>query len=46
MEQDMQHQREIACAQQTYLLIIMVGGHALLFTCDVLTFQKVYLAFQ
>lgn len=29
-----------------YLLVIIVGGHALLFTYDVLTFQKVYLAFQ
>lgn len=29
-----------------YLLVIIVGGHALLFTCDVLIFQKVYLAFQ
>lgn len=29
-----------------YLLVIIVGGHALLYICDVLTFQKVYLAFQ
>lgn len=45
MAQDVQHQREIAYAQQMYLLVITVGGHALLFTCDMLTFQKVYLAF-
>lgn len=42
----MRHQREIAHAQQTYLLVITVGGHALLFTYDMQTFQKVYLAFQ
>lgn len=41
----MQHQRETACAQQMRLLVITVGGCALLITCDVMTFQ-VYLAFQ